>query len=162
MNTVYRMFDENDELLYVGITANLPGRLAQHRAEKPWWTLVARIELRHLDSRREALDSERYLIVTEKPLWNVVHRDGATPIPWAQLRQDFPAILRLEAGARAAASDPDYCSVEWYIGHAARAFDDDPKSAPHRARILTRLIRSAPPCGTQPCPGCDEDAWDDE
>lgn len=72
-NVLYRFFDADDVLLYVGITMNAPARFGQHRDGKPWWGDVARIEMEHFGNRAEVAEAEIVAITTEKPLHNVVH-----------------------------------------------------------------------------------------
>ena len=79
--TLYRFLDEADHLLYVGISARWPNRLAQHAKEKPWWTDVHRVELRHFPSRRAAARAEAEAIGRERPLWNVTHNSGPRQLP---------------------------------------------------------------------------------
>lgn len=67
---VYRLFDETDRLLYVGITCDLALRLADHKLCKPWWSVVVRVEVEMFSSRAEALAEERDAIATEVPLHN--------------------------------------------------------------------------------------------
>lgn len=52
--TVYRFYDANDKLLYVGITKNLSRRLAAHTKTKEWWLNVASIKLEHFKNRESA------------------------------------------------------------------------------------------------------------
>lgn len=52
--TVYRFYDADDKLLYVGITKNLPRRLAAHTKTKEWWLNVASIKLEHFKNRESA------------------------------------------------------------------------------------------------------------
>ncbi|GAA4987280.1 GIY-YIG nuclease family protein [Actinopolymorpha pittospori] len=70
-NALYRFFDEDGALLYVGITASLPRRLGEHAAEKPWWTSLRRITVDHYDSRAAAIAAETEAIRTERPAWNI-------------------------------------------------------------------------------------------
>lgn len=67
---VYRMYDEADRLLYVGVSGDLPTRLNAHRSEKPWYTEVSRITLKHFPTRDGALDAETHAIAQEGPLYN--------------------------------------------------------------------------------------------
>jgi hypothetical protein len=55
--TVYRLYDFDSNLLYVGCTKNLMSRLGQH-ANKEWWSEVARIEKNLFDDPVEAADTE--------------------------------------------------------------------------------------------------------
>lgn len=71
---LYRFFDIDDRLLYVGISINAAVRASQHREEKSWWPDVDRMVVDHLDiDRSEALKVEKQVIIAEKPLHNVTH-----------------------------------------------------------------------------------------
>lgn len=78
--TVYRLFDTDDRLLYVGIAGNPGRRFEQHRTDKAWWGDVARIDLEHFATREDALEAERHAITTERPTHNRIHNRpiGAT------------------------------------------------------------------------------------
>ena len=80
-HVLYRFYSAENELLYVGITVNAPARFAQHRAEKPWWLSVARIELEQHPDRDTVLAAERAAIIAERPLHNVVHNTGTKDAP---------------------------------------------------------------------------------
>lgn len=73
--TLYRFFDENDLLLYVGISGNPGRRFAQHAGDKPWWNQVALSTMEHYDDRESALRAERQAIRNECPQYNVAHND---------------------------------------------------------------------------------------
>ena len=68
---LYRHFDRQGRLLYVGRTNNPPKRLASHRGDKSWWAEVERTtyqEFPTLDAlKRAESDAIRY----ELPKWNV-------------------------------------------------------------------------------------------
>lgn len=72
-HTLYRFFAEDGSLLYVGITAALPTRLANHRDDKPWWTEVARATITHYPDRESVLAAELTAIKAERPRYNVQH-----------------------------------------------------------------------------------------
>ncbi len=71
--TLYRFYDEAGALLYVGITGDTGRRIAQHNREKDWWNHVTNIRIEYHDYRYLALQAERTAIVTEYPMYNVVH-----------------------------------------------------------------------------------------
>ena len=71
MTTLYRMFDGAGQLLYVGISSRAALRWEQHRAQKPWWEDVARVEVEHHYDRESALMAEREAILAEKPRHNI-------------------------------------------------------------------------------------------
>lgn len=71
--TLYRLFDHQGNLLYVGIAGNPGRRFAQHSGDKHWWGDVAETTLTHFDTRAEALRAEKRAIRDEHPAYNVVH-----------------------------------------------------------------------------------------
>lgn len=68
---VYRFYSADGELLYVGLTANLEGRLGKHR-RRSWWPDVARITTEEFPDRTTAQIAERSAIHHENPLHNLV------------------------------------------------------------------------------------------
>lgn len=83
---LYRFYDADGVLLYVGISKHWPERLTQHRRDKVWWTEVARIDLEPFPTREAVLEAERAAIIAERPRYNVIHNGGgssptATPQP---------------------------------------------------------------------------------
>jgi hypothetical protein len=71
---LYRHFDSEGCLLYVGISLNAIARLANHRLTSHWFETVARVEIERFRSRQAALAAERKAIRTEKPLHNIAGR----------------------------------------------------------------------------------------
>jgi predicted GIY-YIG superfamily endonuclease len=67
---VYRFYDVDNHLLYVGISMNFEGRLAKHR-RRPWWPSVARQTFEWYPNRTSAKDAERWAIHHENPLHNL-------------------------------------------------------------------------------------------
>lgn len=67
---LYRHFDKNGVLLYVGISLSTIARLAQHRADSKWFGKIARIEIENFRNLGLALHAERTAIRNEKPLYN--------------------------------------------------------------------------------------------
>lgn len=74
-HVVYRMFDGEGELLYVGMTMNPTARFGGHRKNKPWWPEVATIALEQHPSRQSAAEAESRAIRRERPRWNSVRYD---------------------------------------------------------------------------------------
>ena len=71
--TLYRFFDADDLLLYVGISDKPLSRFAQHSADKTWWPEVHSIKLWHFATREDAADAERALIAFARPPYNANH-----------------------------------------------------------------------------------------
>jgi hypothetical protein len=74
---LYRLFDCDGKLLYVGITCNVDSRMSSHASAKPWWGHVVRQDVEWFPDRPTALAAEVNAIVSEAPAHNV--RDS----PWA-------------------------------------------------------------------------------
>jgi len=70
---LYRFFDAEGVLLYVGLTYDLVQRFAQHSVERWWWGHWATVTATRYDSRAELEAAERKAIKSEKPLYNEVH-----------------------------------------------------------------------------------------
>jgi hypothetical protein len=70
MNTLYRMFDAENHLLYVGVSCRGARRFDEHNA-KSWWPAVSAITVQHFPDRNSALDAEAAALVTESPLHNL-------------------------------------------------------------------------------------------
>lgn len=79
LTSVYRMYDSDGELLYVGMTMDLAERTRKHKAAAPWWKFVARVDVEHFDSRERAAAAERAAIDGEAPMYNL---DGGRERAW--------------------------------------------------------------------------------
>lgn len=101
MHAVYRMFDAERHLLYVGRTGNAGQRFGDH-SMKRWFPLVATIELEWFATQAEAVLVERRAIRTEHPRYNIAEtprahtsaarrdiqlRFGTSPLPRPVSRQ---------------------------------------------------------------------------
>lgn len=71
--TLYRFYDREYTLLYVGITSSLGHRLGQHEASKPWWGEVSTVDVEHFSTREELELAEIRAIKLESPTHNVAH-----------------------------------------------------------------------------------------
>lgn len=68
---VYRAFDADERLLYVGCTKNLGSRKADHRKRAPWYADAVSWTSVEYPTRAGALAAEALAIDTENPVWNV-------------------------------------------------------------------------------------------
>lgn len=74
---VYRCYDADGVLLYVGCTVDLAARRQAHAAQSWWFPQVDTYRATIYPSRNRALDVEAAAIASEHPLWNVRHQSFA-------------------------------------------------------------------------------------
>lgn len=81
-HTLYRMFDDEGFLLYVGLTNNPAGRFRDHNAAD-WWDQVASITVEHHCDREDLKAAEAEAIKTENPVYNKTgnRTPGVQPVP---------------------------------------------------------------------------------
>lgn len=77
---VYRLYDVEDRLLYVGMGRNPMGRWASHADQHVWWPAVARFEVAWYATRQEAAAEERRALKED----DAVHNIHGTP-KWASV-----------------------------------------------------------------------------
>lgn len=70
---LYRHYDAQDRLLYVGISLSAVARLTQHKSVAHWSSDIVRLTIETFPTRELALEAERAAIEAEKPLHNVAH-----------------------------------------------------------------------------------------
>jgi predicted GIY-YIG superfamily endonuclease len=76
---VYEAYDSEGRLLYVGMTANLQGRVDAHAQNKPWWGEVVDLKVATFETKKAALAAERLAIETRHPRYNVTHSASHQP-----------------------------------------------------------------------------------
>jgi hypothetical protein len=74
---LYRHFDADGSLLYIGVTSDPTKRTAAHKKNSPWFAEVARTEIEWQPSRADALLAETISIGKESPR-NNIHSAGKT------------------------------------------------------------------------------------
>jgi hypothetical protein len=87
---LYRCWDSDGNLLYIGLSWSPGDRFRQHEREKSWWPLVESITLEHYDSPEELSLAEVNAIQSEHPLYNEANR---TP-PKRRRRAQVPSARR--------------------------------------------------------------------
>jgi excinuclease UvrABC nuclease subunit len=78
--TLYRLFNERSELLYVGISVRGEQRMYEHSQSKWWWLEVEHHVLTQCPTRREALELEELAIKLEKPKFNITHNQSKSEL----------------------------------------------------------------------------------
>ena len=105
---LYRSFDRDGRLLYVGISVSPATRLGSHVLTAPWWPLARTITIEPFLSRESAGDAETKAIREEHPIHNVaLHKENhrASRLNWisdkysnrASFRQAAEESVALEA-----------------------------------------------------------------
>lgn len=70
---LYRHYNANGALLYVGISLSAVIRFAKHKHESKWANEVHTMKVEYFDSREQALEAEQNAIKKERPLFNINH-----------------------------------------------------------------------------------------
>lgn len=76
---LYRLFGENDALLYIGISDTFGRRWHEHAHSQPWWPEVRRQSIDWHPSREDAEREEALAVKAERPRFNKQHNVGARP-----------------------------------------------------------------------------------
>lgn len=74
-HAVYRFFDSEGGLLYVGSSYKITDRVVCHAQLSPWVYAATRIDIEWFPTRLEAQRAERVAIRTEDPRHNIRHRE---------------------------------------------------------------------------------------
>lgn len=88
MTCLYRLYDNRETLLYVGVAYDFDVRFKQHAARKAWWPHVARKDVTWFDNRIDALHAEARAIANEGPAHNISR--GAHPVGLAVIHRQQP------------------------------------------------------------------------
>lgn len=73
---VYRIYDANDRLIYIGATSNPMGRLIGHQRQSWWFALAARVSFEPHEHMDSAFATEWTAIAEEAPAFNITHNGG--------------------------------------------------------------------------------------
>jgi len=70
--SLYRHFDKDGKLLYVGVSLNVVNRLAQHKNASKWYSEIAKIDIEQFATREAALEAEKNAVIKENPIHNII------------------------------------------------------------------------------------------
>lgn len=68
---VYRPFDAEGGLLYIGVSKDFGGRWKKHAQTQPWWPEVRHMTTTWYPDEASAYAAETEAILAEKPRWNI-------------------------------------------------------------------------------------------
>ena len=98
---IYKMFDTDGNLLYIGKAKNISNRLRQYLDisklelhKQVMRTLVSRVEWETVATESDALIREQELIKSEKPKYNIMLTDGKMYPMLALTSGDFPRLFK--------------------------------------------------------------------
>jgi hypothetical protein len=115
--SVYRYYDGDGALVYVGITARGVQRQNEHNAHAEWWPFVVRQEVEHYPSRDDAAARERELIQRFGPPFNKQHNEGYEALKARYLAEVGPRVATGSCTMQVDCDD-DQCDAfaEWQTG----------------------------------------------
>lgn len=131
---LYRFYDADERLLYVGIANNPEQRWKAHARTADWWPQAARKSVEWFDSRPAAAAAETRAISAEAPTHNIVHnheRHARTHAECEALRSD-PRLARMTAEEK----------VDFFTEHG---LDADARYWQH----VIEVVNQAPPLGPE-------------
>ena len=76
--TIYRHFDKDNNLLYIGRSINPLRRLYQHKKSSDWFSDVYTVTMERFDCFDDMVNAEIKAIIEEKPLYNIQHKKKET------------------------------------------------------------------------------------
>lgn len=82
---LYRHFDGDGTLLYVGISLSAMGRLSGHRHHSEWFELIRTVTIEKYPSREEAEEAEKRAVLTERPVYNIAHSLSSVQYHWPRV-----------------------------------------------------------------------------
>lgn len=130
---VYRAFDADGRLLYIGSTYKPRARLQFGHAYKQWHASIADIDMERFGTHEEAVAAETEAIRTEWPLWNIAgspfapvvrvlkRNAGDVPDPWDAPFHQW-RMHRLTRRAQARADLPSLLHENWRIREHRRSY----------------------------------------
>jgi DNA-binding MarR family transcriptional regulator len=76
--SLYRHFDSEGILLYVGVSLSQLNRLQQHSRNAKWFDKITSVTIEHFETRELALEAEAIAIMEEEPLYNKTYNVKST------------------------------------------------------------------------------------
>ena len=75
---LYRHYDNNDNLIYVGISLSYAHRLSQHKDHSHWFDKIKTVKIETFNNRKTALEAETNAIKNENPKCNIQKKSNFT------------------------------------------------------------------------------------
>ena len=68
---LYRYYDKDVNLLYVGMSSNALRRVKEHQKDKEWYWDIVKITIENFDMHHELVEAEKEAIAKEQPRYNI-------------------------------------------------------------------------------------------
>lgn len=94
-SSLYRHFDREQKLLYVGVSISAVKRLGEHALHSHWHSQIANVTIEHFETRKEAIAAEKEAIESEKPLHNIAHNKSKKDRPLSEYERQLEARRNL-------------------------------------------------------------------
>lgn len=98
MHYVYRMYNRQNKLIYVGCTTDLKRRIRQHKRESLWIRKAHRYTFEEYSSKEEGRAAEARIIMDERPWYNT---------QWKQEVKNIKSVTNRRTSG-------DWCGGEYY------------------------------------------------
>lgn len=72
---LYRHYDINGNLLYIGISLSAINRLSQHKNTSEWFNSIAKVDIEWFNDRESAILAEMEAVRLENPKFNIFLKD---------------------------------------------------------------------------------------
>lgn len=95
---LYRHFDAEGRLLYVGVSLSAIARLGQHK-KAPWFGRIATVTVENFPTRAAALSAEMRAIQRENPQHNIDGLVRRTPVRTAESTKIKGVTIKWTKGA---------------------------------------------------------------
>ena len=102
---VYRIYDSDGSLLYVGMGRNPMGRWSSHAEQHQWWQRAASFRVEWFATRKEAAREELNAIRAEDPECNIYARPGWGDYVYAKYMEKLELSREREASIQVGGGD---------------------------------------------------------
>lgn len=121
-HTLYRFFDADGHLLYVGRTISPARRWREHEKKSPWFEAVAKVTRQVFATAGEVDRAERHAIATERPIYNIALNPNApisTPTALIPLPDEADSLQARWEAAGVTEADGSECLGDYTVCECA-------------------------------------------
>jgi hypothetical protein len=144
---LYRHFDSEGRLLYVGISwCSLERLMNGHRSTANWFPQITRVEIERFPSRAEAMAAENRAIEAEGPLYNIATetRRGLACLSDEVKAERARLIARAEPAGVKVRSNACLEALKRTVLAAERGDYDDARNSTAYLGLTRRISTNAP------------------